>query len=628
MLSEPTNDLAVAAVPKGTDGLDGECNLIRKKLVQIFNKLSQKSINGTCSIDEDLIEIAVLDPELEKTMCIDPDQMREPTAVYNSVIRKLTLFEAEDIEQIISVYLGGNTWNSWNLEARLKFIDECIKSKLCDDIKYSYANYGGYLISHEFDNLYDVELTENDEIYKIIIYPDRIAQRVLETLHVISYSEIIYVYKDGIYVQGKELVIAEITRIVNGIRKKRFSGSIKTITENIFHYVRYNNPRTTYPFNREPNAIPVNNGILILDFENHTKKLIPHSPEYVFNYKLPVDFDENADPTPTFNLISQWVPSHPEVLYQIPAQAIMQRLGFGPYKKFYLLQGPPDAGKSTYLDVLFTVFGKENKCDVSLDELSPSQNRFAASSLEGKLFNIHDDMTAFLMKDSGTIKRFTGAYEFEIEEKKEKRRRATITAVHIFACNFPPKYSKDLSGDTAFWERVEYTLFPNKFIKDPKFKQAMFTPRNLSGFFNQVIGICFRMYKQNKLIRSSSYSDVRELWTRCADIVYQFILEYMVPSKEPIYVTKDSFLDAIQAWGFTHGLEEEEVPSTTNALTKSLSLASVDPEARAENPYSGVETRCYALPWTWKNPQNPFAKRVIHLQKKCKKQPEPLQATV
>jgi hypothetical protein len=98
--------------------------------------------------------------------------------------------------------------------------------------------------------------------------------------------------------------------------------------------------------------------------------------------------------------------------------------------------------------------------------------------------------------------------------------------------------------------------------------------------------------------------------------VYQFILEYMVPSKEPIYVTKDSFLDAIQAWGFTHGLEEEEVPSTTNALTKSLSLASVDPEARAKNPYSGVETRCYSLPWTWKDSQNPFAKRVLHLQKK------------
>lgn len=123
-----------------------------------------------------------------------------------------------------------------------------------------------------------------NEDHDTLLHFDNIAMKALNAFSTISYKGQIYVYhEDRYYDDAEEIVMKEITRIINGIRKGRFSSGIKSCSANVLHNIQYFNPVTEYPFNKENAAIPVKNGIVLLDFENETKTLIPPSPEYKFN---------------------------------------------------------------------------------------------------------------------------------------------------------------------------------------------------------------------------------------------------------------------------------------------------------------------------------------------------------
>jgi primase-polymerase (primpol)-like protein len=180
-------------------------------------------------------------------------------------------------------------------------------------------------IDEEFEGLYTLHWnSEKTKVMDILLHFDKVAVKVLESLNTIAYKGQIYVYRDGYYEDAEEVVMQEITRIINGIRKGSFSSGIKSCSANVLHNIQYFNPVTEYPFNNENATIPVKNGIVVLDFENKTKILISHSPEYKFNYIIPTEYNENADPKPIDDILHQYSPNQVKELYQLPAQALMQ----------------------------------------------------------------------------------------------------------------------------------------------------------------------------------------------------------------------------------------------------------------------------------------------------------------
>jgi DNA primase/putative DNA primase/helicase len=116
----------------------------------------------------------------------------------------------------------------------------------------------------------------------------------------------------------------------------------------------------------------------------------------------------------------------------------------------------------------------------------------------------------------------------DVEKKGIQSFQADIRGVHVYACNKPPTAAdKDVKNDEAFWNRWEYVLFSNKFAMDPEFKNRNFTDANFSGYLNKVIETALKIGKENKLLKVSSYSEVRQIWIKCAEPVYVFITENM-----------------------------------------------------------------------------------------------------
>lgn len=94
----------------------------RALLAETFCLLPQKTIDGNCSLDEDLIEVMVSNTEIynifKSKTYLDDDKM------YDRLIKLLAIFDSQDIEVIISTYAKSAKWSQFTLSQRLLTINE------------------------------------------------------------------------------------------------------------------------------------------------------------------------------------------------------------------------------------------------------------------------------------------------------------------------------------------------------------------------------------------------------------------------------------------------------------------------------------------------------------------------
>ncbi|WP_135611663.1 DUF5906 domain-containing protein [Methanococcoides sp. AM1] len=433
---------------------------------------------------------------------------------------------------------------------------------------------------------------------KVEIVPEAIAEEVAEAYNVISYNDLLYVYQDGYYQEGKRRIESLIHSILTNVGdgNKTYDKSHEAATREIIHRLKVTDPYFEYPFNNYENIIPVSNGLVKIDFDAETYELIPNNPYYKFNYRLNVAYDPDAEYDAIHDdVISKYVDGEEcGILYQIPAQAILQMMGTAPYKKAYILQGDANAGKTAYLTFLALMFGKASISNMSLQQLTA--DRFSTANLEGKILNTYDDLSDIPLNEGGVIKTITGTKDHWVQKKNVQAYEATINAVHCYACNIAPDASK-LHNDTAFWERWEFIYFSNLFEVDPGFYGTYFTQKNISGFFNRVLEMVVRIKKYGLMYKSSA-SDVLNKWTQNSDPLYRFLDDNLVFNDNPMYYTKDDFLNMYRAYCEHERIAESKRPMNVAVFSQLLFKYGVG-ECQVTSQADGVRKRCYSVYRTW-----------------------------
>jgi phage/plasmid-associated DNA primase len=325
-----------------------------------------------------------------------------------------------------------------------------------------------------------------------------------------------------------------------------------------------------YPFNVSDDKIPVENGIIQLDYKTGEITLLPHSPEYLFTYKLSVKYDPTVRNCLATKLLERMVDRKDiKTLLQIPAQALLQMQSAHAYKKAYILQGEPHAGKTSYLKLLYRVFGNDFTAAISLQQLC--DNHFVGGALEGKLLNIYDDLEDVALETIDQFKTLTGDCRHGIERKYESMYTGKITAVHIFTCNYPPGYPDKVKRDAAFWARWEYLKFPFAYPVNPNFYKEWYTDDRISAFMNLVLATMLHI-KSNGLITSSEISETMEMWSLNSDHLYDFIDSMFDPyvSRTPLGYSKVKLHTAYINWCNKIGLPEYKQHRTINKFTSAL----------------------------------------------------------
>lgn len=441
----------------------------------------------------------------------------------------------------------------------------------------------------------------------VLIDEAAVAEHIIDTLHVVSFNDTLYVYKDGVYRENRNDIEAEITRIVNGAKNHQ---RVAPIHRDITARLKSTNPYDESPFNTCEGHLPVKNGVVRVNFETGAVELLPHSPKYRFTYRLGVTYDPDADGGRMLEIFSEYVDGDAvSVLYEIPAIGLLQMHVDKPFKRSYLLLAPANAAKTTYLEIISRTLGKENIAAASLQDIAT--NRFIRGVLEGKIVNAFDEMSDMPLLDISKFKALTGGFRHQIERKGRDAYEGHITCVHVFAANRAPQFPESIDTDDAWWTRWEIVEFTNLFPLKPGWFAENITDAVLSGFFNDIITAMCRIWKHG-VFREADPGRVRQAWTLSADFFLKFLESEMVrtvPGEKDTEFEKEQLLWAFRRWAEREKVPMKKIPTTVKMLTAMIFKHRF---ITAQSGPRNARAYIYKGAWKWKEDSefNPARKAV------------------
>ena len=354
----------------------------------------------------------------------------------------------------------------------------------------------------------------------------------------VVYKRVIYIYKEGIYIEDEGQIAKYIYDLFDAIHSWR--GPLKRTVDETIHKLKSINLFLNYPFDLETDKICVADGVIKFNWETSTIELIPFSHEYRFRKKIPINWNTTITPEEEEKVMeyllmlvkkpNEETPRFNEAMsiIQIGAVVMLQSMGI-PLKVIYFLIGDPDSGKSTILEDLLRdrIFGQLNCAALNIKELTVGQ--FDASSLVGKFVNICDDLPVDQSKwDMQRLKGLSGGSAFKAEEKYAKSFQHKNNALMIFSSNEPMRIDPDAVKDQTLWKRMCCIQFVNKFKRDPSFITRTFTPRFCEIMLKLMAYDTFEIKKNPEtLLIIQEENKTYDEWHREADPIYDFFLDYL-----------------------------------------------------------------------------------------------------
>ena len=329
-------------------------------------------------------------------------------------------------------------------------------------------------------------------------------------------DETVYIYRNGVYSPDGEGYIKKECEKRMGIHPLITRNKLSEITE---HFKR-STFCTRDILNSDVNIINIRNGLLNLQ----TRELKPHTPEFHSTVQIPVKYDNSKDCPHIKKFLSEI--HNPE---DIPI--IQEFFGYClyteyPVQKAFLQYGMGANGKTVEQELLKTLIGKSNCSNISWQSLE--DERFARSSLEGKLVNMFDDLQSRGIESTGNFKMLTGSGTIGAEKKFKDNYSFVNFAKLIFSTNKPPRVSNEDSY--AFWRRWVIISYPNQFTdelgnRDPNLIKKLTTDDELSGLLNYALDGLQRLLKNSKFSYSKTAEETQDEYLKASDPVYAFITD-------------------------------------------------------------------------------------------------------
>lgn len=305
------------------------------------------------------------------------------------------------------------------------------------------------------------EINENTGKHKLI--PGILAEYLARNIPAVYTTGRFYIYKNGVYniCDNNEEKTTVMDHIMTSLRRMR---DINDITSQwaINKSIRVEPEEV----NKDPFILNLKNGL----YNIKTKELKEHTPEVITTIQLNTKYNPKAE-GPVFNkFINEVVPDSDNRLL------VQEMLGYSitslnNAKKVFILEGRGDTGKSTFLNLIEDMLGKENISNVMLQKIG---DRFNTAQLYGKVANIFADLPNVPLTENSIFKALTGGDKIQGERKGQDPFEFYNKAKLIFSCNELPANYGDRSD--AFYNRLIIIPFDNPV---PKEKQDPFLRNKL-----------------------------------------------------------------------------------------------------------------------------------------------------
>lgn len=281
-----------------------------------------------------------------------------------------------------------------------------------------------------------------------------LARELVNSYPVINIMGGIYLYNNGYYqLTGKPERYAHVKSMIED----------EYVTSNILRDTEFSwiNDKSAMihidSLYTDPYLINLQNGV----YAFKEKTLYPHTQKYISINQLNCSYVLNAECPIFLEYLNDIVKDSETILllqevfgYLLIPETYAQ--------KCFIIVGPGNTGKSTFLKTIQLVIGNKNISFVPMQKLS---DRFSTAELFGKLVNICPDLPTTVIRDTGVFKIITGEDTVMAEKKYESAFTFSNKARLIFSCNrLPDSFDKS----DAFFNRLIIIPFNNKIDKiDP-----------------------------------------------------------------------------------------------------------------------------------------------------------------
>lgn len=242
--------------------------------------------------------------------------------------------------------------------------------------------------------------------------------------------------------------------------------------------------------------ININNGM----FDIRSFAIKKHSPDYYSTIRLPVNYDESATCPKFMKFLSDVFEDDQERI-----NLIQEAIGVGmslenKLQEAFFFFGTGSNGKSTLINVITHLFGKENIASVSLSSLC---GRFGFQNLPNKIanFSTENELTSIHTQN---FKAITGNDSVEIERKHKDSYTAKLFCTLYLLFNTLPD-TKDFSY--AYFRRICLIPFNVSFSRNERntnLEQELL--EELDGIFMFALEGLKRLISNNYQLTSSSVS--------------------------------------------------------------------------------------------------------------------------
>ena len=330
----------------------------------------------------------------------------------------------------------------------------------------------------------------------------------------------LYIFENGVY-RKAENVEKEAQDLLGMLSTKN------RVKEAVYHL---KNEVSEFNVLMNPQQAVINCKNGILDVISGTLK--PHDSDYLSSIQLPITWNPDAKCERLDQFLHEvFPPDCLELADEIIGYLMIPDIRF---KKFFILLGPGNNGKSVFLALVKELLGIWNCSEIALQDFS--DNRFAAEGLEDKLINVFDDLSAEALKKTGLIKMVTGSQDgtIVIEKKHRSRYRVRLSARMIFSANEMPRA---LDHSPAWYERLIIIPFRNTFsLKknnlDREVLSKITTPPALQRLFSRGVRGAQRLYQRGGFAVPDSVDEQLRTYKMKNDNVMAFVDECCTLSPE------------------------------------------------------------------------------------------------
>lgn len=277
---------------------------------------------------------------------------------------------------------------------------------------------------------------------------DKFANYLKANFHIVRINGQLHLYENGIYKSGYAAIEGAMIELIPDL-KKAWRTEVLAYLEIL---VREN----TEP--APAHMIAFRNGLLnALD-----DTFVPLSPDHIITNRIEWDYNPNAYDEladKTLDKIACHDKSIRALLEEAAGYCLFRRNELG---KAFILTGSGSNGKSTFLNMVKYMLGRENVSSLDLKKLS---DRFSTVMLFGKLANIGDDISDEFVVDTSIFKKIVTGETIDAEQKGQPKFEFEPFVKLFFSANNIPRMGKGRAWD-AIKRRLIIIPFGAKFSPD------------------------------------------------------------------------------------------------------------------------------------------------------------------